>query len=303
MFSSSKVLGDNTAVMCGLEGETRKIKSYDLTTGQELQSLNLEDAFRLAEVKLSGKPALAVSVRFVETHSNCFVKLSGYILRSLSEFLQSFFFKNQNYFRSRQKIEFRDANDLSQILHTHSVAPQEPYGLYAATPSTLLYVDGSKQPREVNWLELSELEPKTTVRKPVIHLHNTLPKDMCFTQDGDKQLLIIATIDGGLFACNIETDKLEWEVRGKLPGMEQAMNPMGVTTDGRGCLYVSDYENGNKSIQMFSVSDGVYQGCLMKDVDAHGAPAGIRWCDSKSSLVAAFGYKGKWHLKVINVQF
>ena len=67
MISSSTVLGDNTAVMCGLEGKTRKIKSYDLTTGQELQNLSLENAFGLAEVKLNGKPALAVSFRFVET--------------------------------------------------------------------------------------------------------------------------------------------------------------------------------------------------------------------------------------------
>ena len=55
------VLGDNTAVMCGPEGITRKIKIYDLTTGQEFQSFSLENAYGLAEVKLNGKPALAVS--------------------------------------------------------------------------------------------------------------------------------------------------------------------------------------------------------------------------------------------------
>ena len=61
------MLGDNVGVICGLEDKTRKFKSYDLTTGQVLQSLNLENAYGLAEVKLHEKPALAVSYTLVET--------------------------------------------------------------------------------------------------------------------------------------------------------------------------------------------------------------------------------------------
>ena len=209
----------------------------------------------------------------------------------------------QNYFSPGEKIEFRAATALGLVLHTHSVAPHIPFRLCAATPSTLLYADTSKQQWEIHWLDLSELEPKQAAGKCVIHAANNTPtRDLCFTQNGDRQLLIVIYFDG-IVAYNTETDKVEWEVHGTLPGMEQAMDPWGVTTDGRGHLFVGDFKNGNKSIQIFSVLDGHYLGCLMKDVDAYGAPARIRWCDSKSSLLAAFMWQGKWHLKVINVQF
>ena len=262
-MKSTTVFGDNAAVICGQEDQITKIKIYDLTTGQMLQagSFNLENAYRLAEVKLNGKLALA------------------------------------------KKIEFRDANDLSRILHTHSVAPHRPSTLYAATLSTLLYVDSSKQPREVHWLDLSGNKPKSAAGKRVIHTHNAQTRDLCFTRDGNKQLLVVADGIDGLFAYNTETDKLEWKVLGTVPGMNQAADPMGVTTDGQGHLFVGDYVNGNKSIQMFSVLDGHYLGCLMKDVNAHGTPARLRWCDRKSSLVTTFFCKGEWHLKVITVQF
>ena len=206
-------------------------------------------------------------------------------------------------FSEEQKIEFRDANDISRILHTHSVAPHLPGKLCTATPSTMLYDDGSKDDSDVHWLDLSDMPPKPATGKGIVHTQQRNMKGMCFVQNGDKQLLIATEWENGsLFAYNTETDKQEWEVKRKLPGMEKDMDTSGVTTDGRGHLFVGD-KNGNKSIQMFSVSDGVYLGCLMKDVDAHGAPARISWCESKSSLVAAFFWKGKWHLKVINVQF
>ena len=183
------------------------------------------------------------------------------------------------------------------------MAPHSPGKLCTAKLSTLLYNDGSKQQSEVYWLDLSELPPKLATGKGNVHTQQRSIKGMCFVQNGNKQLLIATEWENGsLFAYNTETDKQEWEVNGKLPGMENDMEASGVTTDGRGHLFVGD-KGGNKSIQMFSVSDGRYLGCLIKDVHAHGAPARVCWCDSKSSLVTMFVCKGKWHLKVINVQF
>ena len=84
--------------------------------------------------------------------------------------------------------------------------------------------------------------------------------------------------------------------------MKQRMDARGVTTDGRGHLFVADFQKGNSSIQMFSV-DGQYLGCLMKDVETHGFPCRIHWCKKTASLLGAFFFKGKLHLKVISVQF
>ena len=57
---------DHDAVICGEEDGLTKIKSYNLFTGAEMISISLEEAFGLAEVKIGGKRALAVSLRSVE---------------------------------------------------------------------------------------------------------------------------------------------------------------------------------------------------------------------------------------------
>ena len=110
--------------------------------------------------------------------------------------------------------------------------------------------------------------------------------DMCYVKDGDKQLLVVSAGGEGLHAYNTVTDELEWKVEGKLPGMGKKMDAWGVTTDGRGHLFLADYENG---IQMFSTA-GRYLGCLIGDEDL-GSPHRVRWCDETSSILAAFEKK------------
>ena len=86
-------------------------------------------------------------------------------------------------------LEFYDASDLSRILHTHVVAPHEPVMLCAAKLSSLLYVDWSKMPFEVHWLDLSDTQPKPAAEKSVIHTQHRNITDMCYVQNGDKELL------------------------------------------------------------------------------------------------------------------
>ena len=206
-------------------------------------------------------------------------------------------------FSAKLEIEFRDPNDLTRILHTHSLVLQAPYTMCVAGPSSLLYADGATSPLEVHWLDLSGSEPKPAVRKRVIHLQQANINDMCFAQDGDKQLLVVADINEGLFAYNTETDKLKWSVKGKQPGMDKELEAFGVTTDGSGHLFVCDWINGNRCIQMFAVSNGQYLGCLMKDMKALGDPGKIWWCEKTRTLVAACELKAKWCIYVIDIQF
>ena len=120
--------------------------------------------------------------------------------------------------------------------------------------STLLYEDWTKSPREVHWLDVSGTQPKPAEGKSVIHTEQTKIEDMCFVEDGEKQLLVVAGGNEGLFAYNTVTDELEWKIGGHISGNETAITTMGVTTDERGHLFVTDI--GNHCIQMFSVSDG-----------------------------------------------
>ena len=219
-------------------------------------------------------------------------------------------------------IRFCDAEDLTTICR-YTVGQHEPGILCAGTQSTLLYEDASKSPREVHWLDLSDREPKPAKGKCVIHTKNKYIYDMCFVQDGDKQLLIVAGGDEGfftskttkgpsLFAYDTEKDKLEWKVGENLPGNKEHMRAAGVTTDGRGHLFVTD--RNNDRIQMFYVSDGAYLGHLILDTEIlrfRGflpwrqilPPCGILWCEKMSSLVYTSGFNREWYFMVINVEY
>ena len=167
--------------------------------------------------------------------------------------------------------------------------------------STLIYVDGSRKPFEVHWLDLNELKPKPAAGKSVIHTQLDEIKDICFVQDGVKHLLIVAARDAGLFAYNTETDKLEWKVDDKVSGREKALDARGVTTDEHGHLFVADYTN--ECIHMFSTSEGYYLGRLIKGVETLGNPGRVHWSADTSSLLAACFLQGKWHLQLINIQY
>ena len=207
-----------------------------------------------------------------------------------------------NVFRShhdRNAIKFRDAG-FKRILRTHWVAPHEPGAMCTgATSSDLWYEDLCTEPREIRPLDLSDEQPKPAVGKRVIHTQHSEIYDMCFVQDGDKQLLVVAAGKEGLFAYNTETDALEWKMDGTQPGMEKDIVAYGVTTDGRGHLFMGDRMYGNYCIQMFSVSDGSYLGCLVKGIV--GEPVSIRWCAKSSSLLILSNDVWNCYLKVIKV--
>ena len=63
---SITLLSRNTAVISGAEDGIQKVKSYNFQTGAELSSVNLDDAYGVAGVKMGGNLALAVSRRLVK---------------------------------------------------------------------------------------------------------------------------------------------------------------------------------------------------------------------------------------------
>ena len=60
-ISSMAVLRGNVAVICGEEERIRKIKSYNLQSGMQLNSITLDLSVGLAEVKFGENLLLAVS--------------------------------------------------------------------------------------------------------------------------------------------------------------------------------------------------------------------------------------------------
>ena len=119
--------------------------------------------------------------------------------------------------------------------------------------------------------------------------------DISYAYDEYGEILISAHGRGGVFAYKTETGKLQWSLKEKQPGMEKDMDAHRITTDDRGNLFVSDY--ANRCMQMFSVSDGRYLGCLFRDKERElGAPVEVRCCKEMSFLVVIDS--NKWISKV-----
>ena len=120
---------------------------------------------------------------------------------------------------------------------------------------------------------------------------------MSYVHYGNKDFVIIVSCDGSINAYDMQTNKLEWQVKGKLDGMTKDIRPWGITADGRGHLFLCDH--ANNCVQMFSL-DRKYTGASLHGKKALGKPWRICWSDSLSSF--ALGYEKNKVIKVCLVK-
>ena len=177
-------------------------------------------------------------------------------------------------------IHFYDVNNFKEVVQCCSVAPHLPGRLCTSSPSTLMYLDYSKKPCEVRWLDCSGATPNTGMNITRVPQHSGIYDICCLTHN----MLIITHGYKGLCAYNTQNDKLEWSVAGNLRLMKKPIGAQGVTTDGRGHLFVCDAHNA--AVQMFSVAEGKYIRALLNEgMQGFGTPRLVRWCRNTSSLV------------------
>ena len=190
------------------------------------------------------------------------------------------------YFRIFCKIEFRDISDLSRIIYSYSTGSLKLEPLCAASPSTLLFVDKSKGPRDVYWLDCSEAEPKLTGKK--ISTDANFIYEICFTPDKMKPLVVAASLSS-LYAYNAVNNKLEWNCKVK---------SFDVTTDGEYIL--ARTENG---VHTVSRLDGKHLGCLVRNGDQGlGSIYNVQWCNSTSSLIVAHEVNNEYYISSIQFE-
>ena len=136
-----------------------------------------------------------------------------------------------------------------------------------------------------------------------INIGKDLVRDICFVQQSDKELLVVnRNLDSvcEIQAYNTATSTLEWRIRGRLPGMGTDVDPLGITTDGRGHLFVCD--GANRCIFVVS-ADGKFVGILLLEGEQNlGEPRKIRWCDTVESLVVSNKRDEKWNVSILNVK-
>ncbi len=104
---------------------------------------------------------------------------------------------------------------------------------------------------------------------------------VCFLRN--KQLLVTTDQSSGICAYNTETNSLVWSVGLKLPGTDTNLDAVGVTSDGKGYLFVCDHSN--RCVRMLRASDGRYLGAVLGEEEGLGRPWRIAWHEASDSLV------------------
>ena len=215
------------------------------------------------------------------------------------------------------RIEFRDAGDLSRVLHSHQVARGQPGRMCVVAPSTLLYEYRGISPSQVYALDCSSGKPRDigqvsvhrTAAPPLDGVRepgSTDIRDMVVVEDSHRQraLLVVSDELSNVYAYDVETGGVSWRLRWRLPGMLARCEGAGITADsGRGLLYLCDRAEGNKCIQVINVGDGRYLGCLEVVEDQWvGTCSEIMWCEEVRALVIIHLRGGRDYISVIRVE-
>ena len=209
-----------------------------------------------------------------------------------------------SHFRDQTQTEVRDLENLKLVRISQNVGGYLPE-VMCGTPSgsSFIFEDANANPRVLQFATYTSQGFVMKKRIPTIQRNIN---DMCCTRflGEDKNMVFATHGENGVFAYNTNMTNaytLAWKAEGKLPGMSQEMNAYGVTTDGRGHLFVCD--RNNCFIQMFSV-DGRYLGPVK--IECQGSRSFPKWVSysrSTSSLVVFFGDQTvKWKfLRVVKL--
>ena len=202
--------------------------------------------------------------------------------------------------RESQVIDFYDVNSLRTAVRSHSVAPDYPFRLYTSTtsPGIMLYTICKPNKQVVKWLDCSSDPPTLkNTRTNIPLVGNQFIEDMCLVACRKTDLLVTTQNFGGVYAYVAGTDNLRWYFGGYHRGIDKWINAVGITSNGRGHLFVSDI--GNNCIQMLS-TDGTFLGSVLRGGKSGlGNPQRIRWCSRSNSLVIAHKRQGLFSIDVI----
>ena len=212
-------------------------------------------------------------------------------------------------------LEFRDTNDLDEIVGYFSTEPIMPGCMCACrtSNSTLVFETASTFPGAAEWLDCSGSNPRYS---KTIHTGRGFKTktSMCCIKNRNQQQLLVSTYkkdncvggrnEGGISAYDTSTDKLLWDFSSTIPEMEYPMLPTDVTTDGCGRLFVCDANN--HCLQLF-LADGRHLAPYeldfprVKDEDV-ATPCFICWSSDMSSLVGIMECDKKYLIAVINME-
>ena len=195
-------------------------------------------------------------------------------------------------FSQRYTIEFRDTDNLAEVVLTHSVAPHQPGALCTMSSSVLVYEDQSESPPEIHWLDCRGTGPRLldiTVRPNISHI-----EDICCVEHEHDYVLVVLPFyeTEHIHAYSCSTGELKWKAEKNVSSAREAFRSRGVAGNDSDRLFVGDYTTD--SIHVFSVSDGQQLRRLTRMADqGYGDVWQLHWSNDPPSLIVGHIKNGR----------
>ena len=200
---------------------------------------------------------------------------------------------------NQDRIEFRDAKDLSTVVLDHSVAPDTPGNVCASSPNSLWY-KSSYYDSDFFELQLdSSSSPSLTKFEVDVSYRSTVYDVCCAELEGDP-LLVIVVGYRGVTAYNTDTGEEVWSMGGRMASTEKDLFARGITADQHGRLFV--FDDRNRCIEVFSVYGKYITTLLKQGEEGIAEPRIIRWSEGLSGLLFVHGRGDNAQISLIRIQ-
>ena len=188
-------------------------------------------------------------------------------------------------FSEQGLINFRNIERLQDVAFSYDVSPDKPGVSCAFSPTMLLYDNWFKSEHvTVQWLDCSGSTPELSLDHNTTFVMNERchALDLCCIKWENKDILVVATSHGKVYAYDLCSHLLEWEAQYDL-GLP--LKVQSLASDGHGIVFVCD--RNNNAVHMFSPY-GAYVKTIV-DPEEHGVSElrFIRWSSKISAFVTA----------------
>ena len=202
------------------------------------------------------------------------------------------------YFRLEDKIEFRNINDLSEIILQFTLERCKLGYVCGSLPATLFYEDQAKRISIVRAVDCSVSPPDVAADVSVFNFNKKITGMLIF-QNSVEQLLV--TTDGTkIWAHEIATGIRKWEVYFPFPAILKMANITRITDDGD-FLFYDEYSMGthrytaNGEYVSFTSMDGSKE---LKGV--RKIVSIVHWNEAAKCLLAVVQLSNQdWHIVVL----
>ena len=194
------------------------------------------------------------------------------------------------YFRLEDTIEFRNINNLSEVVLDLKLERCKLWCVCASLPATLFYDDQARRRSTVRAVDCSVIPPEVARNVSVINFKKNIT-GMSVFQNSERHLLM-ATDGIKIWAHEVATGSKQWEINFPFPVILNIGNMTRITNEGD-FLFCDGYSMGTYRF----TAKGEYSSFTpMDDPKELKGLWTIRWNDEAKSLLAIVQRAHNWHI-------